>query len=278
VKIMDRKEDRAARLVGEVRPETVRIVLAPEQDRIVKWDTTLKIHAVREEVRASYGSPQAVVDMLQTSVQTTEMSLVREDSEGIVLDVAADCHVTEQTGRIGPEDAREAEVYPFRGFRQQTRVRAVAGAATVSLGGGDILPGRETPPFFTIGDVGLGAHTLNTGERWKAPVRLTILTERNGRLFTMPFPAEFVYAGRATRQGIACAAFRMNATMPQDVPPPLDESMNRKQGELAGALFFEITTGLIVEATVEIDCRFWRDRGRIEDDLRITGRYDVRRR
>lgn len=278
VKIADRRPDVAAKLLGEVRAAPAEFAVAPPADRALAWDTTLRLSAVRDEARTSYSDLQTTMSLNQVSVQSCEASLYRADDAESILDVASECTLREQSGRARGEDARDLDLYPFRAHHRTSRVAASASRPTAPFGGDDALPGRDIPPFLSVGDLGLRTARAAVGDRWRTTLRLTILCDTEGRLFTAPFAADVVYAGRANRRGIACAAFRIDAAPLAELPRALAERMNRREGEVAGAVFVELATGLVVDATLEIDVALRHTGSKLDDELRITGRYEVRRR
>ncbi len=282
VKIADRRPDVAAKLLGEVRAAPAEFVVAPPADRPLAWETTLRLAAVRDEARTSYSGLQTTMSLNQVSVQSCEASLYRTDGGESILDVASECALREQSGRARGEDARDLDLYPFRAHHRTSRVAANASRPTAPIGGDDALPGRDIPPFLSVGDLGLRTARAAAGDRWRTTLRLTILCDTEGRLFTAPFAADVVYAGRADRGGVPCAAFRIDAAPPSELPRSLAERMNRREGEVAGAVFVELATGLVRDATLAIDVALrhaTRDGGaKVDDELRITGRYEVRRR
>jgi hypothetical protein len=278
VKVVDRKPDVAGKLLGDVRAEPATFVVAPDEQRTVAWDTTLRLRAMRDEVRASFADPRTTLDLTQVTVQICEAAFVRHAGDARVLDVTAACSVREQTGRRGADDAAGLEIYAFRGHSGKARLVVAPGAPTAPLADADILAGRDIPPFLTIADLGLAAQRAAPGDRWKAPLRLTILCDGDGLLYTADFPADIAYAGRAARRGVQCAAFRIDARLPSVLPSHLADSMNAREGDVAGAVFFDLATGLIHDAALEFDTRLRREGSRTEDDLRVSGRYEVRRR
>ncbi|MCG3133512.1 MAG: hypothetical protein HMLKMBBP_00690 [Planctomycetes bacterium] len=278
VKLATRKPDRAAALVGDVRAESSDLRLAPESEQPLRWETTITLAAVREESRGQFGALAKTLDLQQVSTQSVEAALVRTDDLGAVFDVRSEVHVGRQTGVVRGDDARDVELHPFGRHKGAQRMRAQPSVPTASLEDHPLLAARDLPPFFAIGDYRSGARTLSVGDKWSADLALPVLADGSGRLVPVTLRAEFAYAGRAVRSGIACAALKVRAVLSHDTQTPVDEDFNRKQGELAGAVFVELTTGLVADASVEGDFHLWSEHGKVENEMRVKTRLDVRRR
>jgi hypothetical protein len=54
--------------------------------------------------------------------------------------------------------------------------------------------------------------------------------------------------------------------------------MNRLEGQVHAALFFEEKTGLLVEAHATVDATTWLERTRVEDRVHVAGTMHSRRR
>lgn len=277
VTIARREPDRAAEILGDVRPQEVTVELAPPEAFVARITSTLKIEVRREEARAFGGSTSKALDFRQTTVQLTEAALVREDDEGLVFDMQSEGRIADQQGSAGAEDARDASLYPWLGPHGKVRVLFTASGPLVQLDGEGVTPGRDVPPLAHLGALAPPSRTFRIGDRWKTSLVLPGLVSRHGRLMASSFPAELVYAGRAVRHGYACAAFRIYGQMTRELPKPLDDDYNRTAGKIVGAVWIELTTGVVAGADLELDLHAWKEAGRVEDDLRVQGRLTVER-
>ena len=118
---------------------------------------------------------------------------------------------------------------------------------------------------------------VTAGKKWLADIPLPVLADRSGQLQVVTFPCKLTYLGRKLVSGYVCNAIQLDGKAPKRVPERFDP-MNRTGGKIRGALFYDIETGLLAEAHLDIDIHFSKDNGRLEDRIRAQGRLDITRR
>lgn len=278
VLVTSHEPDRAAQILGAVKSGEASVGVPSEDAFAARHTTRVRIAVTREEANSFGGTATRRIDVKQTTELTSEAAFVRHSGDGDVWDVRTEGRVTDQTGTIGADDARDAELYPWVGVRTPRRLRTSQGAGFTQFDGAAPVPGFDVPPLFHLDALSAPSRTFRPGDRWKTELVLPILTDRGGRLISWPVPVEVSYAGLATRDGWKCAAFRIDGTAPRTLPTILDDVYNRTSGRISGAVWIETDTGIASGAELDVDLRIWKEAGRVEDDLQIRGRLSLERR
>jgi hypothetical protein len=276
-----REKDPAGEYFADVRSEPAPLKVRPATTGSVELESTTNVTLQRQMVRANFGSNlEDMVRIEQKSVQTAIVAHVRDEENGVVVDVASECRVATQTGTAHGNDARDAEVYPWRGHKATQRLLLAPGTDSVVVGdanGARPIVGCDVVPCFSLGDLGAPTVAVTPGARWRHAVTLPFYANREGGLVPIEFAAEITYEGRRVIDGCACVGFRLKATAPSRPPAPLGD-MNRMRGNVTAALFFEQATGLLCEAHFFGDVSASLERGRIDERVSVGGTIDVRRR
>ncbi len=272
------EEDPTIGLAGDVKPVDALLEVNPPIEGVTALEATYDLDISHEVPQSAFSStPKAVLDVSQKSVQTVELAFARMDLGGAVMDAVAECRLAMQTGRVGGIDGREAKVYPWEGHRATQRLLIPIAKPAEILGAGPPLPGRDVPPFLTLGDIGAPHGTVSAGTKWKSDLTLPFLADRDGHLITARFPCEMTYLGQRPVAGHPCVVVHLTGHAPAKAPPPIDD-MNRTEGTISCVLFFATKTGLLVEAHARFDVSARLERGKVEDAVRVSGAVDIRRR
>lgn len=278
VAIGTREPDRAKELLGDVRPGEASITLTPDEQFIARISSTIRLTVVREEARAFNGGASKGLDFRQTSVQECEAALARTEDRGLVFDLRTQARVADQQGSVGAEDARDATIFPWGGVRAPVRVLAAASGELTQVDGTPVTPCVDAPPLFHLGALSPPGGEFRVGDKWKTDLTLPLLVDRQGRLLAWGFPAELTYAGRTVKNGYACAAFRIDGSAPRSYPATVEDDFNRREAKFCGAVWIELTTGIVCGADIESDVNLRKEAGKVESDLRATARVTIERR
>lgn len=278
VAVRSHEPDRAGEILGSVRAEDAAVLSAPDEGFVAQIRSTVKLHVVRDEARPFSGGMSTALDVQQTSVQECEAAFVRAGSRGLVYDVTSEGQVKSQQGKVGADDAREAGIYPWSGRRGALRVVASPVTDLAQVDGTGTTAGMDVPPLFHLGALTPPRTEFLPGDRWKASVWVPLFADRDGHLAACQVPAELTFAGRAVRNGYACAAFRFTGTVPRALPGSTDRDYPRREGKVAGAVWFELATGIVAGAELEAELTLHRAAGEPESELRTSARLTVERR
>jgi hypothetical protein len=278
IAITSREKDPIADYLVEVKQEDAKFVVAPAPDEVARLTFTLNLSLVHEMMRASFSSKlDAMLSLEQKSVQQVDVAWVRDDDKGVVLDVASECRVAQQTGVAPGMDGRDAAVYPWQAHQGTIRILAAPQGAPQILGGGFPVVGKDVAPFMTLKDVGAPVDVCAAGASWRTTIVLPLLMNRDGALLPAAFPCEVAYVGRRIQAGVSCWVLTVRGNAPQTNPAPIDD-LNRSAGSIRAALFYDAKSGVLVEAHGFVDLSAWLERGRIEDRVHVGGTFDARRR
>jgi len=261
----------------EIKPVETTFKVAPAPDKLVRLTTTLNLWLLHESMRASFkGELDAKVDVHQRTVQIAEMALDNVRSRGAQVDVAVECRLEEQRGRAQEEDAVEVKIYPWGGHHATNRMLLTTHNPPSKLSGAEFVVGRDVPPLLTLGAISVPEGKVKPKRRWLAEVELPLLCNRDGAIFPYPFPCTFTYEGRRTLSGYQCHVIRMVGKAPRRVPARL-QGFNRTGGQIRGALFYDIETGMLVEAHLDVDVNVTHVAGRVDERIQIQGQLEILR-
>jgi len=265
--------------LADVKEEKATFAVAPSRQAATTIDTTLTLTIVREGAREAVATRlEELMRLEHNSVQSAEIAWVRDDATGVVLDCSTECRVATQTGTATGGDAKNVKAYPWDGFHGTARLVVPAEGASSLLEDGAVpVVGRDVAPCLTLRDVGAPSGDVLFGATWRARIVLPLLATRTGAVVPVGFLCDVRYAGRRTVDGTPSYALSVRGAPPSLVPAGLDD-MNQLAGTLHAALFFEEKTGLLVSAHATVDATAWRERGRVEERVRVTGTMHSRRR
>jgi hypothetical protein len=268
-----------SKYLADVKEEQATFAVAPARGTTTTIDTTLALTIVREGPREAVATRiEELMRLEQKSVQSAEVSWVRDDAAGVVLDCSTECRVASQSGTGLGGDGKNAKAYPWDGHHATVRVVVPAGGAASTLEGGAVpVVGRDVAPCLTLRDVGAPTGVVDFGAKWRARIVFPLLATRTGAVCPVGFLCDVRYAGRRTVNGTPCYALSVRGAPPSIVPAGLDD-MNRLEGQVHAALFFEEKTGLLVEAHATVDATTWLERTRVEDRVHVAGTMHSRRR
>jgi hypothetical protein len=134
----------------------------------------------------------------------------------------------------------------------------------------------DVPPLLTLAAVSAPDALIHPGKRWLATVDLPLMARGDGALMHTKFACRVSYVGRKIVAGYDCVALKLTGKPPHNLPKGMG-NLNRSGGQLAAALFYDIHTGLIVEGHLDVDVYAARDRGRVEEKIRVVGRVTIER-
>ena len=271
--------DRTEFYLQEVKVTTTPFVVEPPQDTLIRLETATNLRILRESMRASFkGELDAVIDIFQDSLQTTELLRAATHEDGAYVELQSECRLVRQEGKDGRRDARETDIYPWIGYT--SRLRALLTSSDRPLNGEDnkrLIPGRDITPFLTLGSLGAPTGPVTPGTKWLDTLYLPFLSDRSGRLAHAKFPCTFVYKGRRLVKGYDCIAIQVAGKPPRRLPEVLKD-MNRALGKFRGVLFYDVSNGIIVEGHIDLDVSANRSAGRIEERVRVLGQVEIKRR
>ena len=272
------ESDHTAVYFTDVRPEEANLQVAPTQDRLLKFQTDLNLRILREQMKASFvGDLVPKLDMRQDSQHLQELLFARKAPRGVVVDLHTENLLVRQEGRDGKRNAAELRAYPWVG-RTSTHKALLSIHAPASTETGSRLSSNvDVTPLLTLAAVNAPDAVIPAGKRWLADLRLPVMATSSGVLFNVDFPFRVEYLGRKLIAGHDCIALKVTSRGLRQVPKKY-ENMNRTGGQLAGALFYDSTSGLIVEGHLDVDVYVARDRGRLEEKIRVVGQMHIARR
>lgn len=271
------KSDHFSMYVVETAPKETDFTVAPQPDRLTRFQTDMNLRLLHESMKASFVNDLVPkLDIHQTSRHKQELLFHRAAPNGVVVDLHTENLVLDQEGFDGSRDAREVDCYPWRGKISTHKALLSIEAPASTETGTRLEPGSDVTPLLTLAAVGAPNEVVTAGKRWLASVRLPLLCDANGRLFQADFPCHVEYIGRKLNAGYDCIVIRFSGR-PPSTPPERLSSMNRTGGQLEGVVFYDAETGLVVEAHVDVDVNCTRDRGRLEDRVRVVGQLTISR-
>ncbi len=245
--------DRTRRLLDEMRPQAAELVVAPADAVTTATETRYTLRIYHGEKRGTFSDDlDAKLDIRQTVLQLNGVTLDRVGASGAMCSVRSQISLVEQTGTVDGKSAAGAKIHPYEGHNAGERLVLALTGPPSRIGGEAALVGRDVSPFSTVGTLGRSAASLNAGDRWEATVDLPLLANLGGGLFAAPFRCSFEYVGRGLRAGRECVGIHVVAR-PPSTPPAQLSSMSACTGEVRGALFFDATTGLMAEATLDVE-------------------------
>ncbi len=266
--------DPVERHLRDVRAEDAHITFAVPSDVVVTITSETSLAIMHESIRGGFAKGlETQFDMQQRAEQVTQIA---GTESGDSVEVMSSCRLVDQQGEAVGQDVRELKAYPWEGLRERVRMEFPAtGGPTVN--GDPPLPLKDVTPFVTIGALGVPDGPLRPGATWRLTSVLPVAATHRGSLSPLTFECRVTYVGRATAGGRECAVTRISGTASGQPWGPLDR-FNRSRGKLAGALFHDLDTGLLVEAHLYCETAVWLDRGRMEERVSVKGRVDIDRR
>lgn len=278
VRAIDSKPKAGAALTETVRDEPSELVIAPPAAQVVRFRSSLSLHTVHRDHSRGFGTSAVLGDARITTEQETEISLVRTEARGAVVDSLSRCRLASKEGRTASRrELRDVDVFPAHGHDGTLRVLLRPSADVTQVDGAPVVTGRDVVPLLTLGTIGAQAGTVRPGAHWRAEIELPCTTDPEARLLLERFPAEVRYLGRSTYRGFVCAAFRITALAPAQMPKGVPETVDRRSARIAGVVLYELETGLLAEGSLDVEQRYWAGEDRKTDDVEIEGRLDLRR-
>jgi hypothetical protein len=273
-----RDSEPTSRYLDDVSSETARFVVAPPHDAATRIDTTLSLTIVHQGTLEAVSTRlEDLLRIEQRSTQTAEIVWARDVPSGVEIDSSAECRLAAQSGTSPEGDAKTLRAYPWDEFHGAVRVLVPESGVSSAVGGETLVVGRDVPACLTLRDVGAPSGEVSAGASWRARIILPLLATRDGAVFPAGFPCEVKYVGRREINHASAYAISVAGKAPTVVPTELD-GMNQISGTLHAALFFDVDSGLLVEAHATIDAEVWRGEDRVEDRVRVNGKLDARRR
>lgn len=271
------RSSRTDEYIRDVKRVPHEFVVAPEAEKLVRLETTFNLWITHETLRATFkGQLDALIDVYQKSILETEMVLAGERGGSPMMDLTVETLIADQKGRYDTKDASELKIHPWPGHNASARVVLSSTKPPVSPSGAELLIGRDVPPFVSLGSLEPPAGRLEPGRRWITEVPLPLMCDRDGRLMIADFSCTFTYEGTRLLGGYDCVTVRLSGRPPKSPPKKLD-GMNRTGGAIRGALFFDVRTGLLCEAHIDVDAHSDRDSGRLDERCRVQGQVEIRR-
>ncbi len=263
-----RPPEPGADLARDFRADVLSVAFAMPRDAVQRYRTTLDVNIHREEIPSTFDTAMMTIfDLHQVSTHDAEVVLVRDEGDSALLDVRTACALVSQEGEWERTDGSMRPVYPWPQRTAVERVRVRADGPPVLTSGGAPLPARDVPPLFTFGHAGGPAGALRPGARWTTRALLPALVTRGGAVAPAEFDCRLRYVGRRVLGNRACAIVRLDATPRRELDERF-EDLDRALGTVSGALAYDVATGLLVQADLEIDTSV--SRGARTPDQRVT--------
>jgi hypothetical protein len=271
------KTDHFSMYVADVAPKESDFGVSPHPDRLMRFQTDMNLRLLHESMKASFVNELVPkLDIHQSSRHKQELLFHREAPNGVVVDLHTENLLLDQEGFDGSRDAREVLCYPWMG-KISTHKALLSIAAPASTETGTRLePGSDVTPLLTLAALAEPDELVQAGRRWLATVRLPLLCDTNGRLLQGDFPSRVEYLGRKLNAGYDCIVIRFSGRAPAN-PPERLSNMNHTGGQIEGVAFYDVESGLVVECHVDVDVNCTRDRGRLEERVRVVGQLTITR-
>jgi len=256
----------AALLKGAVA-EAVVVRLAVPDVGATHYRTELDVHLHRENRGSQFATDLSTVfDLRQLSGYLASVTLVEALPDAAVLLVRSESRLESQEGEYVTRDGGRQNVFPWDGHVEVSRLRATARGGVALTNGGDPTPARDVPPFVVFATTGAPAGSLEPGATWRAQVSLPCVVRLGGALAVHPFDCTFELVGRRVLDARDCVVVRVEAIPSQALGQGFDD-LEHAGGAVTGALAFDIDTGLLVRADLDVDTSVWRGEGGNPDDV-----------
>jgi len=273
-----RPPEPGASLSRDAKSAAAAVDFAMPKDSVVHFRTTLDVQVMREEVPSTFDTAMMTIfDLRQVATHDAEVMMLRGDADSAVLEVRTACRLVRQTGVWEQKDGSLRPIYPWPDRIEVDRVRAHAEGAMERVSGGEPLPARDVPPLLVFGHTGAPRGELSAGVRWSTEALLPCLVTRSGAIAPSPFDCRFKYVGTRVLQGRKCVIVRLDAAPLRR----LDESFEHLDGvggKVAGSLAYDTSSGLLMQADLEIDAYATHGGSSPDERARMKGSLLVTRR
>jgi len=257
-------------------PIVVRFAFDAEVATGYRTEIDVRLH--RENRRNPFESGlRAIFDVKQLSEYLTRVTLVRSEGDAAILTVYTESSLKNQDGEYVTRDGLPTKLYQWDGDVQITEVRARAEGQIERTHGGLPVPAHDVPPFMVFGTTGAPSGHLEPEMTWDAVVVLPCVTDLDGAIVAHPFDCRFKYVGGRVLDGHVCAIVELSAKPVRELGEGF-ESLENVGGSVDGALAFDVGTGLLVTADLEIDTTL--SRGADDDPeerVSMTGELTISR-
>jgi len=264
-------------LLTNVVAEAAVIRLVVPVDGATDFVTMFDVRIERGQRDSQFADDLSTVfDLQQRSRNLSRVTLVNTLPGAAILNVHTESILDAQEGEYVTEVGAQT-AYPWGGQVRDTRVRVPLRGRIQVDGGGLPYPARDVPPFVVFGTVGAPDGNLEPGATWRSEVSLPCIARPGGAIAAHPFVGEFEFVGRRVVNGRACAIVSVEATPVAGLGAGF-EKLENAAGKVAGALAFDVGSGLLVSAELVVDTVLTR--GSVADpDERIamTGALSISR-
>lgn len=272
------QSDHTSVYFDDVKSVETNLQVAPPPDQLQKFQTDLHVRILREQMKASFvGDLVPKLDVEQDSKHLQELMFARKAPRGVVVDLHTENVLVRQEGFDGTRNAQELKIYPWVGRTSTHKALLSIHQPASTETGTRLTPNVDVTPLLTLAAVNAPDAVIQPGKRWLSDLHLPLLATSAGVLSHQDFPCRVEYVGRKLVNGYDCVALKVSGKAPRQVPSEFRD-MNRTGGQLAGALFYDAGSGLIVEAHLDVDVYLARDRGRLEEKIRVVGQMHISRR
>ncbi len=242
------------------------------------FETTIDVRLLRENRRSQLASSLSrVFDVQQVSNYAASVTLDEAQESGATIVVRSVSTLASQDGEHVTRDGGIQRIYRWDGDVAVSNLLVPSRGPIAAADGSEPTPAHDVPPFLVFGTTGAPAGALEPGAVWRADVRLPCVARPDGSLAAQPFTCSFEFVGRRVVDARDCAVVRVKAVANAVLGSGF-ERFDAASGTVAGALAFDVETGLLVRAELDVDTRVSRgERDDPDDIVRVQGTIAIAR-